>query len=141
MIGLVWRNDQLLLAEVEDDRGRVKGLRPLGGSIEFGEMRHIALQREFEEELGCGVTITGPWHSFENIYEHEGAVGHEFVFAANVRLSDEQLYCRDTIRFVEKNLIACQAGWFTPTSLPPGMHLYPTGLLSLIKAGTVSASG
>jgi hypothetical protein len=30
-IGLHWRNDRLLAAEVRDDAGRIKGVRPLGG--------------------------------------------------------------------------------------------------------------
>ncbi|PDV86278.1 DNA mismatch repair protein MutT [Rhizobium sp. H4] len=49
VIGLAWRQDRLLAAEVEDDGGRIKGIRPLGGSIEFGETREQALQREFRE--------------------------------------------------------------------------------------------
>lgn len=47
VIGLAWRKDQLLAAEVEDDSGRIKGVRPLGGAIEFGESREEALHREF----------------------------------------------------------------------------------------------
>ena len=79
VIGLAWRGDELLVAEVEESNGRVKGLRPLGGRIEFGETREEALRREFAEELGCTIELTGPWHAFENIYEHEGAMGHEFI--------------------------------------------------------------
>ena len=114
VIGLVWRGDEMLLVEVEDDHRRVKGLRPLGGSVEFGETREAALQREF---------------------------AHEFVFAANVQLDDRQLYRQDTIEFTEANLTACKAGWFTPTHLPEGVDLYPTGLLVEIEASTVSPDG
>ena len=46
-IGLHWRNDRLLAAEVRDDAGRIKGVRPLGGEIEFGESWQAALTREF----------------------------------------------------------------------------------------------
>ena len=141
VIGLVWRGDEMLLVEVEDDHRRVKGLRPLGGSVEFGETREAALQREFAEELGCGVAVTSLWHGFENIYVHEGELGHEFVFAANVQLDDRQLYRQDTIEFTEANLTACKAGWFTPTHLPEGVDLYPTGLLVEIEASTVSPDG
>src|SRR6187551_1612754 len=88
VIGLAWRGAELLVAEVEESDGRVKGVRPLGGTIEFGETREAALAREFAEELGCAMSVVGPWHAFENIYRHEGATGHEFIFAANIRLGD-----------------------------------------------------
>ena len=138
VVGLAWRGDELLLGEVEDSSGRVKGLRPLGGHIEFGETREDALKREFAEELGCDVTLAGPWHAFENIYEHEGATGHEFIFAANVRLGDEALYGRERIAFREDEGMPCVAVWQSPATMPAGVELYPTGLLALIADGTIS---
>jgi len=36
VIGLAWRESRLLAAEVETDGGGVKGVRPLGGSIQLG---------------------------------------------------------------------------------------------------------
>ena len=84
-IGIVWRQGKLLLAEVADDSGRIKGLRPLGGGVDFGESWRTALRREFREELGLDVTITGTPTVFENLYTHEGHPGHEIVFAARSR--------------------------------------------------------
>jgi ADP-ribose pyrophosphatase YjhB (NUDIX family) len=141
VVGLAWRGDELLLGEVEDSAGRVKGLRPLGGHIEFGETRENALAREFAEELGCGIALAGPWHAFENLYEHEGATGHEFIFAANVTLADGELYRRDRIGFHEDQGLPCFAVWQSPASLPPGLELYPSGLLSMIEDGVISPSG
>jgi hypothetical protein len=135
VLGLAWRGDRLLAAEVEDSSGRVTGVRALGGQIEFGETREQALRREFREELGCDVTITGPWLALENLYEHEGAVGHEYVFAADILLGDPGLYSRDSISFLESDESGCRAGWFCPAALPEGVALYPAGLLALIEAG------
>jgi ADP-ribose pyrophosphatase YjhB (NUDIX family) len=42
---------------VRDDAGRIKGVRPLGGEIEFGESWQAALVRKFHEELGIGIFI------------------------------------------------------------------------------------
>jgi len=137
VLGLVWREDQLLLFEVQDDHGRIKGVRALGGSVEFGERREQALDREFREELGCGITILGPWHAFENIFVHEGAIGHEYLFAANVRLADQRVYGMERLTFAEADLVRCHAAWFSPTSLPEGLELYPSGLLPLIETGTI----
>jgi ADP-ribose pyrophosphatase YjhB (NUDIX family) len=141
VVGLAWRGDALLVAEVEDSSGRIKGLRPLGGRIEFGETREEALRREFAEELSCAITLAGPWHAFENIYRHEGAVGHEFVFAANILLGDEALYRRERVHFLEDEGMQCCAVWQSPASLPPGIELYPTGLLALIREGLISPTG
>ncbi|OYW45869.1 MAG: DNA mismatch repair protein MutT [Sphingomonadales bacterium 32-68-7] len=138
VIGLVWRDNALLLAEVEDSAGRLKGLRPLGGSVEFGETREQALHREFAEELGCGITVIGPWHSFENIYQHEGATGHEYIFAAAVRLEDDALYRQERIAFLENQGARCHAVWRAPADLPSGVDLYPGGLSTLIDAGKLT---
>jgi hypothetical protein len=73
VLGLVWRGSELLAGEVENSAGQVTGVRPLGGCVEFGETREEALRREFREELGCETIVSGPWHSLENIFEHEGA--------------------------------------------------------------------
>jgi ADP-ribose pyrophosphatase YjhB (NUDIX family) len=134
VIGLAWHEGKLLAAEVEDDNGRVKGIRPLGGSIEFGETREQALDREFREELGTSVTITGPWTALENIYRHEGAMGHEIVFAADVQLHARTLYERDEIRFAEHDGSACIARWFSLDVLPAGIALYPDGLAALLRS-------
>ncbi|UFW79248.1 NUDIX hydrolase [Rhizobium sp. SU303] len=134
VIGLAWRKDQVLAAEVEDDSGRIKGVRPLGGAIEFGESREEALHREFREELETDIRIVGPWHLLENIYEHQGAIGHEYIFAADIELADASLYQREEIRYSELDETAATARWFGRDSLrDAGIDLCPTGLDRLLS--------
>ena len=59
-LGLHWRKGRLLAAEILDDAGRVKGVRPLGGTVEFGETAEAAVRREFHEELGVTAIPLGP---------------------------------------------------------------------------------
>ena len=42
---------------VRDDQGNIKGYRPPGGGVEFGETAAEAVQREFTEELGFAIEI------------------------------------------------------------------------------------
>ncbi|MGV3552532.1 NUDIX hydrolase [Rhizobium sp.] len=134
VVGLVWKDGKILAAEVLTDAGTVKGVRPLGGSIEFGETREEALRREFMEELAVEIDIVGPWAAAENLYEHEGHPGHEIVFFADVVVRDRSLYRQDWISFREDNLSEHRAGWFDPASLEhAGMALYPNGLAGMLR--------
>lgn len=132
VLGLAWRGERLLAAEVEADDGRVTGVRPLGGAVEFGETREEALRREFREELDVGIRIVGPWHAFENIYQHEGRTGHEFIFVADIELDQTALYEMEIIRFDEGG-VSSRARWFGPAEMEmERIELYPTGLQALL---------
>ena len=73
--GLVWRDGLLLANEIYLDDGSIKGVRPLGGRLEFGETWRDALVREFDEELGVAVEVIGKPMVLENIFTHQGVIG------------------------------------------------------------------
>lgn len=129
-LGLHWRGDGLLAAEVLDDAGRVKGVRPLGGSVMFGETAEDALIREFREELGITVRPLGQPFFMENIYRHEGHVGHEILAIFDVAFPDGAFATETRIEFLEDNGAKCFAEWFDPRALdlPDGPALFPEGL-------------
>ncbi len=134
-IGLHWRNGKLLAAEVPTDTGHIKGVRPLGGTVEFGETWQEALKREFLEELGQHIQILGPPIVLENIYHHEGELGHEIIFVAEVSLPDGPILSSEIVTFQEDNGQNCVARWFSLDKLDTGeLELYPTGLKSRLAA-------
>lgn len=129
-IGLAWHDGRLLAAEVRDDGGRLKGVRPLGGTVEFAERWWAAIVREFAEELALDVEVVGAPMVLENIYQHEGAAGHEIVFAADVRLPPGTIQRREAIAFAEDDGSSCVARWFDVEALDSAASpaLFPEGL-------------
>src|SRR5580658_4714699 len=81
VIGIIKQGNRILVCEVVDDHGKLKGWCPLGGGISFGETAENALRREIFEELGCNISITGAPFVCDNIFEHHGIKGHEIVLA------------------------------------------------------------
>ena len=95
-LGLHWRDGKLLAAEVFDDQGRLVGVRPLGGGVEFGERWQTALVREFKEELGVDVQLTtGTPLVMENIYTHQPALVVEHFRRQQLAIAPVQSQCLD----------------------------------------------
>jgi len=129
-IGLHWRGDALLAVEVLDDAGRVKGVRPPGGTVEFGETARDALARELREELDVEATPIGPPLFMENLYIHEGAPGHEVLAIFDVAFPPGAFAHETRIDFREDDGAPQTARWFPLGSLdlPGAPRLYPDGL-------------
>ncbi len=133
VIGVCINRRRLLAAEVYDDAGEIKGVRPLGGHVEFGETREQALQREFQEELGCGIVTSGNWRTFENMYQHEGLLGHEYIHAISIGLVDKSLYEQPLMVFSEDSGSHVRARWFNVRDLRSGaLALFPDGLAATL---------
>ena len=129
-LGLHWREGRLLAAEVLDDAGCVKGVRPIGGTVEFGETAEVAVIREFQEELGITVKAVSPPTFMENIFMHEGSLGHEIVAIFDVSFPPDTNLPKERFQFTEDSGTTCFAEWFSldMLDLPNGPQLYPSGL-------------
>jgi len=133
VIGICIEKGRMLVMEIYNDNRTVKGVRPLGGVVEYGETRERALQREFEEELGGRIELAGDWRGFENLYEHEGVIGHEYLFGIGVRLVDKALYSTPARVFSEDSASLNRAKWVDIKKMKSGdISLFPPALLELI---------
>ncbi|MEE7492755.1 DNA mismatch repair protein MutT [Methylobacterium oryzae] len=134
-LGLPRRGDSPRVAEVRADDGRLKGVRPLGGSVAFGEWAEDALIREFEEELGVTVSVLGSPRVVENIFTHEGQVGHEVLFLFPVGLPPGRFDGQARFVFHEDCGTACVARWCDLDGLdvPGGPDLFPAGLEARLR--------
>src|SRR5262245_39607012 len=128
-IGIVRRGDELLLMVVRSDDGAIKGYRPLGGSIEFGERAANALKREFVEELGLAINEPTLITVLENLYTHHGAPGHEIVLVFEASFTDAEAHCRESFSF-EDGGVRNDVVWMALERFRAGeAKLFPTGLL------------
>lgn len=137
-VGVARRDGRVLAFKVFDDEGNLKGVRPPGGGVAFGETTQVALRREFREELGTGIEVEGPPAVVENVFTHHGVTGHEIVFAYPVRLEEARLYAASRLTIREDDGEVLAAGWFAIEALAAGrVALFPDGLLDLLPGMSV----
>jgi 8-oxo-dGTP pyrophosphatase MutT (NUDIX family) len=129
----VCRNgDRILVAEGHDSKKGQTFYRPLGGTIEFGERGDETVRREFHEEIAADLTEVRYLGLLENIFIYEGQRGHEVVLVYDGRLSDANLYEKETFHGDELGL-PFQAVWKRLDEFGPGKPpVYPDGLLGLL---------
>lgn len=133
-LGVPWQGNRLLASEVYDSHGNAVGVRPLGGTVEFGENSDTALKREFLEELGIEIEVLSGPTVIENLYEFEGESGHEIIFVFNIRFVSDDYEHHEAISFNESDGTSGIARWYAVDDLdrPGSPRLYPSGLKALL---------
>lgn len=119
----------LFVAEFADRDGRVFH-RPCGGGVEFGETASVALEREFAEEFGAALEVGERVAALENIFEFNGAPGHEIVLVHRARFVDPAFH--EDRRFPVRDA-PTDTGVWRPRTGADGIPLYPEGLADLLS--------
>lgn len=107
--------------------------RPLGGGIEFGELGHIALKREFQEEMNTDLENIEYITTFENIFTCEAAAGHEIVLLFSADFTDKTIYSMDEVMCNEGG-IPFKSKWIDVKDFINNERiLYPDGLSEYLE--------
>ncbi|MGE0592687.1 MAG: NUDIX hydrolase [Vicinamibacterales bacterium] len=131
-VALIYQGTDVLVMAVKDDAGAVKGWRPLGGAIEFGESAEEAVAREVLEEIGRHVRCVKQLCVLENLYSHEGARGHEVVFAFEAELLERGLEPTITSSFVDGG-VTNHVAWRPVSEFVKGSQcLFPEKLVNYL---------
>lgn len=134
-IGLLFKEDQLLLEEQEGKHSKGEGAfyRPLGGTIELGEKSVETLIREYKEEINAEIIVKDYVTCLENIFKIDNNVGHEIIQVYLVEFKDKSLYKRDIFEVVEGNKLT-HGKWIALSEILSGKKvLFPDGLSELLE--------
>ena len=88
VLGIVTKNNKLLVGEGYDKIKNQTFYRCLGGGIEFGEKSFEALKREFQEEIQADIIVKDFLGISENIFVFNGKKGHELVILYKAEMKD-----------------------------------------------------
>jgi ADP-ribose pyrophosphatase YjhB (NUDIX family) len=121
----------LLVCEGDDEAG-VSYARPVGGSVEFGELVQDAVHREIREELGCDLIAVSLAAVLENRFILNEVAGHEIDFVFRGDLADVSLYDRESIPILD--VPGLDAVWWSPETRRS--RLVPEGVRELLARKT-----
>ena len=108
---LIYKDDQIFVAEGFD---KVKGshfYRPLGGEVEFGEYGHETVAREFREEVKATLKDIRYLFTVESIFSLEGKRGHEIVQVYEASFADASLYEQPQVEGIDDGNLIFTARW------------------------------
>lgn len=127
-------NNRILVFEGYDAIKNKTYYRPLGGGIEFGENGEAAVRREIMEELHSEIDELKHLGFLENIFLHNGNMGHEIVMVYDGALVKAELYEQAEMEVIEANGERVHVVWKSLHEFGEGKSiLYPTGLLKLLQ--------
>lgn len=123
--------DRILVSRGRDSTTDETFCRPLGGSIEFGELGEDAVRRELVEETGVEAASVRYLATLENVFEYEGKPWHEVVRIYEVELAAELPPTPFTVLDSDGEVVWMPLSAFEGDGAVP---LYPDGLLELLSA-------
>jgi ADP-ribose pyrophosphatase YjhB (NUDIX family) len=132
-LGVIRRGEEILVSELHDPDDDYRFYRPLGGEIEFGELGHEALEREFDEELGVELTAIEYLETYEDVFTFDGEQEHELWRIYEAAIVEEWPYERERMIGREPELgEEFPVVWKHPSVFSDSETFYPEELLLLL---------
>ncbi|TFB23880.1 NUDIX domain-containing protein [Filobacillus milosensis] len=133
-LGIILKDEYVLLEQNYGKHSKGIGYyyRPIGGTIEFGEMSDDTLKREFLEEIDAEIVVEEYITCLENTFEIDKKLGHEIIQLYIASFKDENLYDKKQFKVtdVNKNTIA---QWIPLSEIKNERTiLFPIGLKELL---------
>lgn len=107
---------EVLLMDIHDPGREVNLYRPIGGSVEFGELLIDAAKREMLEEIGLEIDHLEFMSSTENLFEFNHIPAHEIVFHFIAYIENE-LRAKIPEQGTESDGSQFQINWYSKSSL------------------------
>jgi ADP-ribose pyrophosphatase YjhB (NUDIX family) len=126
------RGKEILVNEVPEPDGTVKGYRPPGGHVEFGEKAVETIAREVIEELQTEGENFQLLSLLENLFTYGGKPHHEIVFIFTADFKDKSFYDKDHILGHLEDGTNFDLFWMDPAKCSEGLEIYPKGLAILL---------
>jgi ADP-ribose pyrophosphatase YjhB (NUDIX family) len=106
--------------------------RLVGGGVEFGETARDAVIREVREELGATLVEPEQIGVLENLFELDGAPGHEVVFVFSGRLDPPHTVPPEGGMFADNDQ-PMAVEWRSVSGKGEPVPLYPNGVGALVR--------
>ncbi|WP_410766632.1 NUDIX hydrolase [Haloferax sp. DFSO60] len=134
VLGLVWRDDELLVGRGYDPEADETFWRPLGGGIEFGEHSEEAVCREFDEELGVELENVELLTHVENRFTFDGTQCHEIALLYEGDIADEAVYQQEAMVGYEETIgEEFEVRWIPVAEFETNSRtLYPEAIVDVI---------
>lgn len=128
---LIRHADRVLVSMGRDDVKGTSFCRPLGGGIEFGERSVEAARREIREEVGASLVNEKLLSVIENVFEYNGAPGHELLFLYSGEIVEGDILAKERIEILDKPGTFAQ--WVPASDIKNGtVMMYPEGVAAFL---------
>ncbi len=98
---LFQHNGRVLAGKGFDSKRDEHFYRIVGGGMDFFETAEETIRREIQEELGSDIENLKYLTLIENLFEFEGARGHQITFIFSGDLASKALYDQEKIEFLD----------------------------------------
>ena len=130
---VIRKGSAILVNEVRESDGSLKGFRIPGGHVEFGETGLETIHREIMEEIKAPLANVTRIDVLENHFVYNGKPGHEVIFLHKADFDDASFYERETIQAFEDDGTAFTLFWLDLSkNLPEGTDIFPSGLRAML---------